>query len=70
MFHSDPTWTVAHQVPLSIGISQARIRIGLSFPSSGDLPNPGTKPMTSALAGGFFTTESLGKPTYVLLLQK
>ena len=32
---------------------------------SGDLPDPGIKPKspeTSALAGGFFTTEPLGKP--------
>ena len=29
--------------------------IGLSFPSPGDLPNPGIKPMSPALAGGSFT---------------
>ena len=44
------------------GISQARI---LEFPSPGDLPDPGIK-LTSlmflALAGGFFTTETPGKP--------
>ena len=32
----------------------------LSFPSPGDLPNPGIKPTSLALAGGFFTTESPG----------
>ena len=40
------------------GISQARIWSGLPFPSPGDLPNPGIKPMSlesPALAGGFFT---------------
>ena len=31
---------------------------GLLFPSPGDLPNPGIKFATPALAGGFFTTES------------
>ena len=34
---------------------------GLSFPSSGDLPDPGIKPMSltsPALAGGFFTTSA------------
>ena len=36
---------------------------GLSFPSPGDLPNPGTEPVSSALACGFFTPEPPGKPT-------
>ena len=35
---------------------------GLSFPSPGDLPNPGIEPTSSALAGGFFTAEPPGKP--------
>ena len=30
---------------------------GCSFPPPGDLPDPGIKPMSPALAGGFFTTE-------------
>ena len=30
---------------------------GLPFPSPGDLPNPGIKLTSPALAGGFFTTE-------------
>ena len=36
---------------------------GLPFPSPGDLPNLGTKSVSLALASGFFTTESLGKPS-------
>ena len=44
------------------GISQARILSGLPFLPPGDLPNPGIKPRSPALAGGFFTTESPGKP--------
>ena len=38
---------------------------GLPFPTPGDLPSPGIKPVSlesSALAGGFFTTAPLGKP--------
>ena len=35
---------------------------GLPFPSPGDLSDPGIEPGSSALAGGFFTTEPLGKP--------
>ena len=34
----------------------------LLFPSPGDLPNPGIKPMSPTLAGRFFTTEPPGKP--------
>ena len=34
---------------------------GLPFTSPGDLPDPGIEPASPALAGGFFTTESLGK---------
>ena len=32
------------------------------FPSPGDLLDPGIEPMSSALAGRFFTTEPAGKP--------
>ena len=31
---------------------------GLLFPSPGDLPDPGIKARSSALAGGFFTTSA------------
>ena len=32
-------------------------------PPPGDLPDPGIKPESPALAGGFFTTEPPGQPT-------
>ena len=54
-------WTVAHQAPLSMGFSKKEYWSGLPFPPPEDLPNPGIKPMSPALAGGFFTTEPLGK---------
>ena len=38
------------------GISQAEYWSGLPFPSSGDLPDPGIKPVSPALAGRFFHT--------------
>ena len=41
------------------GISQARILEWVAFPPPGDLPDPGIKPMSPALAGGFFTTGKL-----------
>ena len=48
-------WTVAHQDPLSIEFSRQEYCSGLPFPLPGDLPNPGIKLMSPALAGGFFT---------------
>ena len=61
-------WTVAHQVPLSMALH--RQVEWLPFLSPGDLPSPGIKPVSPALAGGFFTTEPPGKPKvlYTLLL--
>ena len=54
-------WTVACQAPLSMGFPRQEYWSGLPFPSLGDLPNPGIEPKASALAGGFFPTESPGK---------
>ena len=50
-----------HQAPLSIGFTRQEYWSGLPFPSPGDLPDPGIKPMSPALAAGFFTTEPPGK---------
>ena len=62
-------WTVACQVPLSIEVFRQEYKSGLPFPPPGDLPNPGSKPVSSALAGRFFTTEPPEKPntTYPLI---
>ena len=38
--------------------SQQEYCSGLPFPPPGNLPYPGIKSVTPALAGGFFTTES------------
>ena len=35
---------VAHQTPLSMGLSQQEYWSGLPFPSPEDLPDPGTEP--------------------------
>ena len=37
-------WTVARQVPLSMGFSRPDYWHGLPFPSPGDLPDPGIEP--------------------------
>ena len=50
-------WTIAHQAPLSVGFPRQEYWSGFPFPSPGDLPDPGIRPASSALAGGFFTTE-------------
>ena len=55
-------WTVAYQVPLSMGVPRQEYWSRLLFPSLGDLPDPGIEPTLPALAGEFFTTEPPGKP--------
>ena len=63
MFNSVTPWTEAHQASLSMGFSRHEYRsVGLPFPTTGDLPDLGIEPASPALAGGFFTTESPGKP--------
>ena len=56
-----PPWTVARQAPLSMGFPGQEYWSEL--PSPEDLLDQGIKPTSSALAGGFFTTES---PLYML----
>ena len=54
-------WTVAHQAPLSMGLSRQEYWSGLLCPAPGDLPNPGIEPaslISPALAGKFFTTSA------------
>ena len=58
-------WTIACQAPLSLGFPRQEYWSGSSFPSPGDLPDPGiepTSPVSHALAGRFFTTVQPGKP--------
>ena len=44
-----PAWTIACQVPLSLGFSRQEYWSRQSFPSSGDLPDPGIKLRSPAL---------------------
>ena len=39
-------WTVAYQAPPFMGFSRQEYWSGLSFPSPGDLPDPGIEPMS------------------------
>jgi len=44
-----------------MGFPREEYKNWLPFPSPGDPPYLGIKPMSPALAGGFFTTEPPGK---------
>ena len=54
--------TVAQQAPLYMGLSWQEYWNGLPFPPPKDLPDSGIKPVSPALAGGFFTTGPPRKP--------
>ena len=54
-------WTVAHQDPLSMDFSRQEHWSEVTFPTPGDLPNPGIQPKSPELAGGVFTAELPGK---------
>ena len=54
-------WTVAHQAPLSVGVSRQECWSGLPFPPPRALPNPGNEPW-SAYIGGRISSEPPGKP--------
>ena len=52
---------IACQAPLSMGFFRQEHWSGL--PSClGDLPDPGIKPVSPALEGGFFITDHQGSP--------
>ena len=55
-------WIVAHQAPVYKEFSRQEYWNGLSFPSPGDLPDPGIKHGLPALTSGVFTAEPSWKP--------
>ena len=60
-------WTVARQVPLSMGFSRQEHWSGLPCLSPGDLPDPGISPMSPVspvLASRFLTTSATWKTPY------
>ena len=59
-------WTVSRQAPLSMELSRQEYWSGLPFPCPGDLPHPGTEPMSPALQADSLPSEPSGKPTYSL----
>jgi len=50
-------WTVAYQVPLSMGFSRQEYWNGLPFPSPGDLPDPGIEPGSPTLQADALASE-------------
>ena len=55
-------WTVAHQAPLTMGISRQGYWSGLPFPSPGELPDPGIESRFATLQADSLPTEPPGKP--------
>ena len=55
-------WTVAHQAPLSLGFPRQEYWSGFSFPSTGDLPNPGIETASPALQADSLPNEPPVKP--------
>ena len=53
----------------SMEFSREEYWSGLPFPLPGDLSNPGIKPTSPALAGGFFTAEPAGESARNLFLK-
>ena len=54
-------WTVACQAPLSMGFFRQEYWSGLTFPSPGDLPDPGIEPGSPALETDTLTSEPTKK---------
>ena len=63
-------WTVAYQVPPSMGFSRQECWSGLPFPSPGDLPDPGIEPGSPALQADALPSEPPGKPYKEIRRQK
>ena len=66
-------WILAFQALLSMGFSRQEYWSGLPCPPPGDLPNPGTEPvslMSPALASGFFITSATWEAPICAILFK
>ena len=62
--HFATPWTVAHQAPPpSVRFSRQAYWSGLSFPSPGDLPDPGMELMSPALQVDSSPLGHQGRPT-------
>ena len=53
-------WTVAYQLPLSMGFPRQEYWNGLPFPSPGDFPDPGIEPRSPLLRADALPSEPPG----------
>ena len=58
-------FTIAHQAPLSMGVSKQEYWSGLSFPSPGGLPDSGIETRSLASKTDSLPSEPTGKPRCV-----
>ena len=58
------SWTVAHQVPLTMGFLRQEYWSTTLFPPPGNLPDPEVEAVSPALAGRFSTLSHLGSPSF------
>ena len=66
-------WTIAFQVPLSMGFPRQGYWSGLSFPSPGDLPGSGSEsasPVSPAMAGRLYNCATWWSHTMTLFPHK
>ena len=66
-------WTIALQVPLSMGFSRQEYWSGLPSPPPGDLPNPGMEPLSLSLLywqAGSLPLAPPGKPDVWVVMSK
>ena len=61
MYDSVTPWTVARQVPLSMGFSRQEYWSGLPFPTPGDLPDPGMELWSPTFQADTSLSEPPGK---------
>ena len=54
-------WTVARQIPLSMGLSGEEYWSGLLFPPLGSFPDPGIEPASPTLQADALRSKLLGK---------
>ena len=62
-------WTLAHQAPVFMGFSRQEYWRGQSFPSPGDLPNPGIETGSPTMQADSILSELPGKPVLINLLK-
>ena len=63
-------WTIAWQAPLSMEFPKQEYWSGLPFPPPGNLPDPGIKPMSPALAGRSLPLNHQGSPLLIYITSK